>query len=103
MKHEIMGFIPYGEKNAVSMRQLSILTGWKLREVRAAVFQARCDGELICSSCARYASGYFRPETAADVERYKRMQESRIRSAARAVRSARRYLKQAKEGGSDGN
>lgn len=97
MTHEIMRFIPRGQKNAVSMRQLSILTGWKLREVRAAIYQARCDGELICSSCDRFASGYFQPRTVAEVRAYKDMQESRIRSAAKAVRSARQFLRQ-KEG-----
>lgn len=103
MTFEILRFIPRGQKNAVSMKQLAILTGWKLREVRRAIFQARCDGALICSSCDKYASGYFRPETAAEVRAYKAMQESRIRSAAKAVRSARQFLKlKAKEGGGNG-
>ena len=97
MKHEIMRFIPRGQRNAISMKELANLTGWKLREVRAAIFHARCDGELICSSCDRFASGYFQPKTVAEVKAYKEMQESRIRSAAKAVRSARQFLRQ-KEG-----
>lgn len=101
MKHEILRFIPRGKQNAISMEQLSSLTGWTLRETRSAIYQARCAGALICSSCDRFASGYFQPETESEVRAYKAMQESRIRSAARAVRSARQYLK-AKEGGSNG-
>ncbi len=98
---DITDFIPHGRDNAISMKQLAILTGWTLRETRAAIYQARCAGALICSSCDPYASGYYLPETMAEVQSYKRMQENRIRSAARAVRSARQYLKRQKEGEGD--
>lgn len=94
MKHEIMNFIPRGQRNAIRMKDLAKLTGWKMREVRQAIFAARCDGELICSSCDKITGGYFQPVTVAEVKEYKLMQESRIRSAAKAVRSARQFLRQ---------
>lgn len=93
MKHEIMNYIPRGQRNAIRMKDLAQLTGWKTREIRQAIFQARCDGELICSSCDKITGGYFRPETVKEVQAYKRLQESRIRSAAKAVRSARQFLR----------
>ena len=100
MENEILRFIPRGRRNAISMKQLSILTGWTLRETRAAIYRARCAGALICSSCDRFASGYFQPANREEVERFVKLEESRIKSAAKAVRSARQYLK-AKEGGSN--
>ena len=86
--------LPRGEKNAISMREFANITAQNLREARRSIYELRCAGAVICSGTDRNgAKGYFLPANRLEVERYVHFQESRIRAAARAVRSARKYLK----------
>ncbi len=86
--------LPRGAANAISMREWANLTGQKLREARRSIYELRCAGAIICSGTDRNgANGYFLPANRLEVERYVQFQETRIRAAARAVRSARKLLK----------
>lgn len=90
----LLEFLPRGAKNAISMREWANLTGQNLREARRSIYELRCAGAVICSGTDKNgANGYFLPANRLEVEKYVHFQESRIRAAARAVRSARKYLK----------
>lgn len=89
----VIEYIPIGKENAIAMTELSKRTGRSQREVRKAVFNARCKGEIICSTCGENASGYYRPSTAEEIRPYIAMQQSRIRSAKSALKSAKQFVK----------
>lgn len=61
---KISDFIPTGEKNAISNRELAYRAGINERGVRKLVHEARIEGEPICSS----DSGYWLAENIAEVD-----------------------------------
>lgn len=90
----IIDFIPFGRKNAVSMKELSIRMRCDKRTVRAAVFNARIHGAVICSTCDGDSSdGYYRPVSAEEALPYVNMQRKRIESAKAALKSTEDYIK----------
>lgn len=90
----IVDFIPKGRENAISMTELSIRLDCDKRTVRAAVFDARKSGAIICSTCDGNSSdGYYQPVSVEEVIPYVRMQQSRIESAKLALKSAEDYIK----------
>lgn len=92
---KILSFIPFGQENAVSMTDLSILMGCDKRAVRAAVFNARKAGAIICSTCeGRNTSGYFQSTDVSDIRKFVAMQDSRINSAIISKRSAEEFFKE---------
>lgn len=61
---KISDFIPTGEANAISNRELAYRAGINERGARKLVHEARIDGEPICSS----DSGYWLAENIAEVD-----------------------------------
>lgn len=77
-----------GEENAVSLEQLINISGLPNREVRKLIESLRRNGHVILSS----NSGYFRPATAAELERHIKKERCRARSILRTLHSARELL-----------
>lgn len=102
LKRLYLSMIPHGAENAVSMKAFASISNLSLRDARRVIYEMRCSGALICSGTDVFGnSGYYQPVSIAEVERYVAFQEHRIIAAARAVRSARLFLRQHKEGDSD--
>lgn len=93
---KISDFLPVGESCAISMRELSNRLGTTERETRLIVLSARQHGEPICSDCKR-GGGYYLPDSRAEVLRYVRQQEARIRTAQAALNGAKKYLQEHEE------
>lgn len=89
----VLDFLPFGIKNALSMSELAKRMGTNQRTARKMVFEARRRGEVICSTCGENASGYYRPNNATEVRPYIAMQEHRISSAKAALKSAKKFAK----------
>lgn len=88
----VIEYIPTGKQNAIAMSELAKRIGISQREARKAIFNARCKGEIICSTCGENASGYYRPTSVEEVRPYIAMQEHRIASAKSALKSAKRFV-----------
>lgn len=90
----ITDHIPRGIENAISQRDLSIATGKTPRENRAEIFNARCKGAVICSSCNTSGiTGYYIPASPEEALPYVKMQHSRIKSARMALKGAERFVR----------
>lgn len=74
-------YIPDGQQNAISQRQLAAVLQCSLRDVRLMVEQARRQGVPICSSCDAINGGYYMPQNKAEAKVYIFMQNHRIESA----------------------
>ncbi len=90
---KITDFIPYGKENAISNSNLAIASGKKKRDARRLVYQARVNGEPICSTCEERKGGYFMPANKEEARIYFRQQRSRIKSAIAALNGVKQYLK----------
>ena len=88
MKCNIIDFIPEGEQNAISARELSQLLHCHRREITLAINALRCGGEVICSN----THGYYRPTCVQDAARTYRHMTSRQREIAKAAQSAKEYI-----------
>lgn len=89
---DIAQYIPTGGiEDAISQSALADLLQIDKRTVRALVYRARCNGAVICSTPDAINSGYYLPDTPLDAVPYVRFQQSRIRSAQLALRSAELY------------
>jgi hypothetical protein len=77
----IIEFIPLGKENAISMDELSTRTECDARAVRQLIYNARCAGDLICSTCEGPTGGYYIAANVTDAIPYLKMQDSRIKSA----------------------
>lgn len=97
---KITDYIPYGRANAISNNDLAIVTGKKERVARRLVYQARVNGEPICSTCEERKGGYYLPCNVNEARVYLRQQTARIKSARAALRGVKRYIK---ENGGMGN
>ncbi len=95
---KITDYIPYGEENAISNKDLAIVTGTKDRVARRLVYQARVNGEPICSTCEERKGGYFMPANEFEARIYYRQQRSRIKSAIAALNGVKKYLKERSDG-----
>lgn len=89
MKCNVLDFIPEGEQNAISARELSQLLHCHRRKITLAVNHLRCNGEVICSN----THGYYRPACVQDAVRTYRHMASRQREIARAAKSAKAYIR----------
>lgn len=87
----LVELIPMGKENAITRNRLCELTGLSDRKVRMAIHDARTDGVMIISSTGQ--SGYFMPETRADVEKFIKQQKSYIRNLQKSVSRAEKELK----------
>lgn len=94
----VLDFIPIGKRNAISMPELSLRMGESERVARKAVFEARRRGAVICSTCSGDSfDGYYFPASVEEALPYIRLQESRIRSAQEALRSAKNFIEAGRE------
>ncbi len=94
MKGNIIDYIPVGQKNAISMTELALRKGVSKRAARSAVFAARRKGAVICSTCSGDDfDGYYIPVSVDEVLPYIHLQESRIKSAQEALKSAKNFIK----------
>ena len=81
-----------GKENAVSTEALLAMIGaTNARELRLIVARERKAGAVILSSCS---SGYYLPGSPAEVAEFIRTEDKKARSIMRALKSARRYMKQ---------
>lgn len=87
--------IPFGEQNAVSMRELAVFFGITERELRERIFEARKEGCLILGG----VNGYFRPGTLEEVERYYHSTLSRLKSAVAVLKPLQAVLEDAERAG----
>ncbi len=88
-EHEILlNSIPTGKDNAVSMKSLAEMIGVSERRVRSMVNAARADNFLISSG----NSGYWRPETNAEVKESYIRQKHMATSILRTTGESRRVL-----------
>lgn len=94
----IVNYIPYGIKNAVSQEELASVLKCDKRAVRAMVYNARAKGAVICSTCEGTASGYYFPLSVAEAMPYIKMQKNRLNSAETALKPALMFVKQCKKG-----
>lgn len=94
MKSNILEFIPIGKENAISMSELAIRRGVCKRTARKMVFEERCSGAVICSTCSGDGfDGYYRPASIEEASPFIQMQKNRIRSAKLAMKSAEDFLR----------
>lgn len=94
----VLDFIPKGMENAISMPELSLRMGESERAARKAVFEARRRGAVICSTCSGDSfDGYYFPASVEEALPYVQLQESRIRSAQEALRSAKNFIEAGRE------
>lgn len=84
----ILELIPKGMNNAISMHDISVLSGMDEREVRQSIFDARCNGTIICSS----VNGYFFPETNTELLAWYRTVKKRGMASLESLKSARKQL-----------
>ena len=93
IKYNVLEYIPFGLENAVSMPELARRMGCNQRTARKLVFDARCKGAIICSTCyGDKSDGYYRPISEDEAIPYVHMQRERIRSAKLALRSAEKFV-----------
>lgn len=92
-KLNVVDYISFGKNNAISMTELAIRMGCSKRVARSAIFNARRKGAVICSTCSGDSfDGYYFPASVEEALPYVRLQESRIRSAQEALRSAKSFI-----------
>ena len=86
----ILEYIPVGKNNAVSRAYLRSVTGMTDRAVREAIQQVNESGVWLV--CCENGTGYFKPETKEEAERYIRYSRSYLRSLAKKDREMRRAV-----------
>ena len=71
----ILHLLSVGESNAISAAELARVLGWNARSVTLEINRLRLAGVAICASGA----GYFLPADAADIARYARSFDRRLK------------------------
>ena len=89
---DILDYIPFGQKNAVTRRRLSRITGLPDREVRELIGLARNKTAIIN---LQNGGGYFRPlpEERRLVERWMSQEKRRAKRIFWSMRGAREYMR----------
>ena len=87
---DIISFIPHGEANAISRKELVEKTGLTDRAMRESIEQARHRGKLICSSTK---GGYYQPENIEEIERMYWADKHRALSILHRMKTMRYLLK----------
>lgn len=90
---DIIDFIPVGLENAVSLNDLEGRTNRDKRTIRKLVYNARLNGELICSTCNGLRGGYYIPATPDEALPYLREQTARLRSLKNSLKVVENYVK----------
>lgn len=91
---KISEFIPVGLANAIPMRDLAAMIGTDKRKARQLVYQARVNGEPICSTCEEHIGGYYIPRNVSEARVYLNQQNARIKSARAALRGVKKYIRE---------
>lgn len=93
----LLNLIPFGQANAITRRELCLLTGLTDREVRRQIQALRAGGEIIINN--QDGRGYYRTDDPAEIERYYRQEYSRavtIIKTVNAIKTKHMYLETAK-------
>lgn len=90
----IVDYIPVGHQNAVTRKQLCILTGLSDRKVRDLIADARREMPIINQQDSK---GYYIPDTGNIIDmcalrRYVRQEEHRLKSIGWSLKAARRAV-----------
>lgn len=85
----ISEFLSTGEREAISLEQLSLATGLPERAVKKAVLNERLNGELILSS----ENGYFLPADENELRRYVNSRKGYLKTAHAALQPFIKALK----------
>ena len=89
----ILDFLPTGEQNAISTKQLVALCGYTTaRDLQSAIEVLRNRGEIICST-SRPPGGYYFPADEMELRRYVRTNRNRAINTLRSTNGAYRKLK----------
>lgn len=90
----IYDLLQEGQENAISLRDLIVLTGMSDRALRKAIASERRAGALILSSVEYGSSGYFRPSqgNAGELRRYIASMTSRGRETFAVLKAAKAAL-----------
>lgn len=88
--NNLMELLPKGEANAISMAELSRVTGLEDRALRKVIFSNRINGEIIASGIR----GYFIPTTKKELMQYYRRHLSRGKATLATLKATRRKLRE---------
>ena len=87
---DILSFIPHGEANAISRKDLAAATGLSDRGMRECIEQGRHNGILICSA---RQGGYYQPDSVDDIERAYWQDYARAKAILHRLKTMRHILK----------
>lgn len=93
---KISEFIPLGQENAISMKELAKITNSDNRTVRLLVQRAREAGEPICSTCNCKQAGYYIPLSSDEAAIYLRQQQARIKTARKSLCGVLKFIANSK-------
>lgn len=99
---KIVDFIPVGRENAISNGDLAVVYNTDKRNARRLVYQARADGEPICSVCCGGKCGYYIPKDIDEARIYLRQQRSRLKSSRAALNGVVKFVREIEGGGENG-
>lgn len=85
---EVSGLLHTGERNAVTARDLAIITGLSIRDVTLQIAGERQAGAVILSS----GKGYFLPSSEDEILHFVNAMNSRARNIYLAAQSAKAML-----------
>ncbi len=98
----IIDFIPVGRENAISNDDLAIEKGTDKRNARWLVYQARVNGEPICSVCCGGKCGYYIPKDLDEARIYLRQQRSRLKRSRAALNGVVKFVREAERSEKNG-
>lgn len=86
--------LPIGKENAISKNELAVLMGFSdSRTLQADIAKARDNGQVILSSTS---GGYYLPANDDEVQEFVAVLRARAINTFKALKSARKYLKEDK-------
>lgn len=90
---DIVDYIPFGRKNAITRTRLRIVTGLNDRQIREQISQARRDTVILNMQDGK---GYFRPlpEEINYVKAHERQESARIMSQIEGLEVERRMIRE---------
>lgn len=94
--HNFEKLIPTGASNAISVSELSQLTGMSTRSIRATVSRIRRQGKVICSNSDTSSgrTGFYFPASDEEVVEYVKNERLKLRTYHAAIRAAEKYIKE---------
>ncbi len=89
---DIVDYIPFGRKNAITRTRLRIVTGLNDRQIRRMIAEARENTVILNMQDGK---GYFRPlpEERHLVEAYDKQETARLKSIGWSLKATRQMLK----------